>query len=202
MSILLPFLIFAFYAIGHFYLRTARQLRHLDIEFKAPLYSHLMQTVSGVVSIRAFKWERRTERKNFGILDDSQQPSYLLYCAQRWLTFAVNMVIMVLAIVLIVVVTTLREAIGPGYIGVALSNLLAFSFTVQAIITSWVQLEVSLGAVSRVKTFATALPSEDENLLARSSSDSGLLQPPQEEWGSTWPSQGRVCIDKLVASYP
>ncbi|KAG9258286.1 multidrug resistance-like protein [Emericellopsis atlantica] len=193
LSILVPFLILAFYLLGHFYLRTARQLRQMAIDLKAPLYTHFMQTLTGMVSIRAFGWQGRSARQNILILDKSQRPNYLLYCAQRWLTLAVNIIIMLVAIALIVVVTNLREAIGPGYVGVALSNILAFSFTVQAIITSWVQLEVSLGAVARIKTFAKALPSEDD--LA------GLTESASDAAESSWPPKGQVSIRNLTASY-
>ncbi|KAI6782255.1 Leucinostatins biosynthesis cluster protein H [Emericellopsis cladophorae] len=193
LSILVPFLILAFYLLGHFYLRTARQLRQMTIDLKAPLYTHFMQTLTGMVSIRAFGWQDRSAHQNILILDKSQRPNYLLYCAQRWLTLAVNIIIMLVAIALIVVVTNLREAIGPGYVGVALSNILAFSFTVQAIITSWVQLEVSLGAVARIKTFAKALPSEDDV--------AGLTESTGDIAESSWPPEGQVSIRNLSASY-
>lgn len=201
LAILLPFLLLAFYITGHFYLRTARQLRLLDIEYKAPLYSQLMETVAGLVTIRAFRWEDRSTAKNMRILDESQQPNYLLYCAQRWLTFAVNMMIMLLAVALITVATTLRETIGPGYVGVAMSNILAFSFTAQAVITSWVQLEVSLGAVARIRSFAMHTESEDD-LAAKRLPDGKQLQKPTESEGKMWPSKGRIEVAGFSASYP
>ncbi|KAL0782331.1 hypothetical protein CaCOL14_000237 [Colletotrichum acutatum] len=189
MAAILPFLIPAFYAIQHFYLRTSRQMRLLDIEHKAPLYSQLIETLEGLATIRAFRWEDGFEKVNFHRLDDSQRPKYLLACLQSWLTFSVDMVIAVIAVVLIVLVTTLREQIGPGFIGVALTNVLAFSGCVKAIITSWVMLEVSLGAVARVRNFSLTTRSEDDSRVQ-------LAEPEGE-----WPSQGAVELRKVTASY-
>ncbi|WYZ37828.1 hypothetical protein EsH8_II_001334 [Colletotrichum jinshuiense] len=189
MAAILPLLIPVFYAIQHFYLRTSRQMRLLDIEHKAPLYTQLIETLDGLATIRAFKWEDAFEKSNMSRLDDSQRPSYLLACLQRWLTFSVDMVIAAIALILIVLVTTLREQIGPGFIGIALTNVLAFSGTVKAIITSWVMLEVSLGAVARVRNFSMTTKSESD-------SETHLAEP-----ASDWPSQGAIEFSNVTASY-
>ncbi|KAI8257462.1 ABC transporter [Colletotrichum sp. SAR 10_77] len=188
MAVILPFLIPAFYALQHFYLRTSRQMRLLDIEHKAPLYTQLIETLEGLATIRAFKWEDAFEAANMHRLDDSQRPSYLLSCLQRWLTFAVDMTITVIALILIVLVTTLREQIGPAFIGIALNNVLSFSGVIKALITSWVMLEVSLGAVARVRNFAASTKPEG-------ASDE-LLEPEGE-----WPSRGAVELRDITASY-
>ncbi|KAL2881878.1 hypothetical protein SGCOL_002614 [Colletotrichum sp. CLE4] len=189
MAAILPFLIPTFYAIQHFYLRTSRQMRLLDIEHKAPLYSQLIETLEGLATIRAFRWEDNFEKVNLCRIDDSQRPKYLLACLQSWLTFSVDMVIAVIAVVLIVLVTTLREQIGPGFIGVALTNVLAFSGCVKAIITSWVMLEVSLGAVARVRNFSLTTASEDGSRVQ-------LAEPEGE-----WPSRGAVELRGVTTSY-
>ncbi|KAL0941776.1 ABC multidrug transporter [Colletotrichum truncatum] len=190
MAAILPFLIPVFYAIQHFYLRTSRQMRLLDIEHKAPLYSQLIETLEGLATIRAFRWEDAFERTNMGRLDDSQRPSYLLTCLQRWLIFSVDMTIAVMAVILIVLVTTLRDQIGPAFIGIALNNILSFSGVIKAFITSWVMLEVSLGAVARVRNFALNTKSEDDG--------GGNLVEPEGEWTS----QGNVELRNVTASYP
>uniref|UniRef100_L2GAL4 ABC multidrug transporter n=1 Tax=Colletotrichum fructicola (strain Nara gc5) TaxID=1213859 RepID=L2GAL4_COLFN len=188
MAVILPFLVPVFYALQHFYLRTSRQMRLLDIEHKAPLYTQLIETLEGLATIRAFKWEDAFQAANMHRLDDSQRPSYLLSCLQRWLTFAVDMTITVIALILIVLVTTLREQIGPAFIGIALNNVLSFSGVIKALITSWVMLEVSLGAVARVRNFAA-------NTNPEGASDE--LREPE----GVWPSRGTVELRDVTASY-
>ncbi|KAK8144941.1 hypothetical protein G3M48_005104 [Beauveria asiatica] len=50
----LPFILLALGTVHRFYLRTSKQLRLLELESKAPLYSHMIDTINGIVSIRAF----------------------------------------------------------------------------------------------------------------------------------------------------
>lgn len=190
-AVILPFLILCFYMIQHFYLRTSRQIRLLDIELKAPLYTQLIKTIDGLVTIRAFQWQGNFEEKNMELLDNSQRPSYLLYCIQRWLTFSVDMMIAAIALILIVVTTTLREQIGPGYMGIALSNILSFSETVKGALTSWVMLEITISAVARIRAFSQTTEPE-------AGPDEALKEPEEDDW----PSQGAVELRGVTASYP
>lgn len=189
-AVVFPFILAVFYLIQRFYLRTSRQMRFLDIEHKAPLYTQLTEILDGLISIRALGWEDAAIRTSWQLLDDSQRPNYLLYCLQRWLTVAVDLVIALLAIIMIVITTTLREQIGPGYMGVALTNILGFGATLRGALASWVTLEIAIGAVARIKNFSEHILPEDSNQL--------LSDKPSENW----PSQGLVEFNNLSVSYP
>ncbi|KAH7206067.1 hypothetical protein DER44DRAFT_809931 [Fusarium oxysporum] len=54
LAISYPFLAVLLYSVQRFYLRTSRQLRLLDLEAKSPLYTHFMDTVRGITTLRAF----------------------------------------------------------------------------------------------------------------------------------------------------
>lgn len=193
LAAILPVIVIMCYAVAHFYLRTSRQVRLLDIEYRAPLASQLLKTLDGLATIRAYQWQDKYEAKNMAFLNDSQRPFYMLSCLQRWLIFSVNMIVAMIALVLIVVVTTLRDQIGPGYMGIALSNVLAFSGTIEAAVISWTMLEVCLGAVSRVRTF------QEETETEESTAGAGVvLKKPDDDH---WPSKGEVVIRDLTASY-
>ena len=187
-AVAFPCITIAFYIVQRFYLRTSRQMRLLDIEYKAPLYSQLMETLSGLPTIRAFQWQDELERRFLNFLDDSQRPTYLLYCIQRWLNLAVDMVIAVMAVILITITVNLLGKISPGYMGIALLNIMSFGATMKTLITSWVALEISIGAVARIKSFADDTESEDEC--------SGLQMPPV-----SWPIEGAIEIRDVSASY-
>lgn len=81
-AIALPFALVSVYLIQRYYLRTSRQLRLLDIEAKAPLYSQFIETLGGLATIRAFGWQHALQRRNHELLDTSQKPFYLLACIQ------------------------------------------------------------------------------------------------------------------------
>ena len=187
-AVAFPLISIAFYIVQRFYLRTSRQMRLLDIEYKAPLYSQLMETLSGLPTIRAFRWQEQFEKRFLNRLDDSQRPTYLLYCVQRWLNLAVDMVIAMMAVILITITVKLLGRISPGYMGIALLNIMGFGATMKTLITCWVTLEISIGAVARIKSFTDETESEDQG--------SGLDIPP-----ASWPSEGAIEFRDVSAAY-
>lgn len=83
-SIVIPFVLLAMYLLQRFYLRTSRQVRLMDLEAKAPLYSNFLETLSGLVTIRAFGWAQDMMKRNMAFLDASQRPFYLMSCMQTF----------------------------------------------------------------------------------------------------------------------
>ncbi|KAL8420636.1 hypothetical protein RB594_003428 [Gaeumannomyces avenae] len=176
----LPSIALAFWAVQHFYLRTSRQMRLLDIEHKAPLHASLLETLDGLESIRALYWRGRAARRN-----------------ARLLTL-VDVLVAGFAVVLVVVVTALQDQIGPAYVGVGLANVLALGATVRGLVTGWVMLEVVLGAVARVKNFAAPRGGRDRE------ADKELRRlDKSRRLGSVgcWPSRGAAEFLGETASY-
>lgn len=122
-----PFIIVTVFAIQLYYLRTSRQLRLLDIEGKAPLFTHLLETISGVVTIRAFGWETNIKERAYHLLKDSQKPFYMLYCIQQRLTLVLDLVIGAVAVIVIATTTSMKTSFTAGSMGVALNVILTFT---------------------------------------------------------------------------
>ncbi|KIW94402.1 uncharacterized protein Z519_04378 [Cladophialophora bantiana CBS 173.52] len=60
-------------------LQTSRRLRVIELELRSPLYSHFLETMKGLSSIRRLHWEQQFTDRMIKKLDDSQIPYYLLY---------------------------------------------------------------------------------------------------------------------------
>ncbi|KAL2851369.1 P-loop containing nucleoside triphosphate hydrolase protein [Aspergillus pseudodeflectus] len=183
-----PFLFIVFYIVQRFYLRTSRQMRLLDIEHKAPVYSHFVETLNGLATIRAFGWEAQSTAAMHKVLNDSQRPYYLLFCLQAWLVVVLNLITAILAVIIISVTTSLRQSIGPGYIGVSLTNILGFSAMIRGLVTAWVGLEISIGAITRIRHFTTVTKREGPSYT-----------PVQEDL--EWPREGRIEFRNVSGSY-
>jgi len=153
----LPFVMIVVYFIQKFYLRTSRQLRLMDLEAKAPLYSNFLETLSGLVTIRAFGWEKEMEQRNMLLLDASQRPFYLLYCIQRWLSLVVDLMVAMLAVLLVGLIVKFRHNMDTGFVGVALINIMSFSMILAVVVQHWTMIETSVGAVSRIQVFSFLL---------------------------------------------
>ncbi|EDP52008.1 hypothetical protein AFUB_060380 [Aspergillus fumigatus A1163] len=141
-----PFFILALWVLQRFYLHTSRQVRLRDIEAKAPLYSHLLETIDGLATIRAFRWTTDFETKNDRLTTRSQIPIYTLYCVQQWLQVVLDMMVAVLVVILIAVFVFWPGMYTPGSVGVALNIVITFSTGLASLIKNWTMMETSIGA--------------------------------------------------------
>ncbi|KAJ5113968.1 hypothetical protein N7456_002502 [Penicillium angulare] len=157
----LPFLIGIMYSIQKFYLRTSSQLRLLEIELKSPLYTHFIESLAGVNTIRAFGWTRNTTNRMLSILDTAQRPYYLLLCIQRWLSLVLSLIVAGMTLLLVGLSIPLRSHMDPGLLGIALVMMMDLGLTLSELIQNWTLLETSLGAISRIKDFAEQTPREE-----------------------------------------
>jgi ATP-binding cassette subfamily C (CFTR/MRP) protein 1 len=122
-----PIILFAFYVMQRFYLRTSRQVRFIDLETKYPLYTNFIETLSGLATIRGFGWERHFETQNRAFLQASQRPFFILMTIQRWLTLVLDLIVSALASLLAILAVELRHTINSGYLGLALVNVVSSS---------------------------------------------------------------------------
>lgn len=88
MAITIPFTLLAIYSIQNVYLKTSRQLRFLDLENKSPVFSHFIETLDGLATIRAFDWEQKAKDTQHRNLDHSQQSYHMLLRIQCWRTLS------------------------------------------------------------------------------------------------------------------
>ena len=188
MGLTIPLLVVALYILQKIYLRTSRQMRFLDLEAKSPLYTHFLETLEGLSTIRAMGWQERFEKTNIQYLDTSQRPSYLLYCIQRWLNLALGLLLGAMATVVVALAISIRASTDSGAIGVALSGILALDQNLQFLMAFWTQLETSLGAISRLRSFERNTASEDQP-------EETTVPPPN------WPTRGQIELYNVSASY-
>ncbi|KAK5653919.1 hypothetical protein OQA88_7844 [Cercophora sp. LCS_1] len=184
----MPLLCISVYFLQRYYLRTSRQLRLLELEAKAPLYSHFLESLDGIASIRAYGWTVDYTKKSLKYLDTAQKPHYLLLCIQQWLTLVLGLIVAVFTTLLAILAVVLRGKVDPGFFGIALVTMSGFCETLASLINAWTSLETSLGAVSRVKTFSEDTPSEVRS--------GGVVDPPPE-----WPAKGDLVFENWSARY-
>ncbi|PYH42243.1 multidrug resistance-associated protein [Aspergillus saccharolyticus JOP 1030-1] len=153
-AISIPLLLITLYLLQSFYLPASRQLRHLVIQAKAPIITHILEAMTGIASIKAYNWQQRWQTTFEALLDQSQQPIYMQFCIQQWLTLVLDLTVAVIAAVFVAVCVPLQGTIAPGLIGVALNLIITFSQSLNEVVKSWTQLETAVGAVSRVYDFS------------------------------------------------
>ncbi|KAJ5979295.1 ABC transporter integral membrane type 1 [Penicillium viridicatum] len=159
-TIALPFVLVTISILQHGYLRTSRQVRLLDIEAKELLYSHFQETVNGLSVIQSLGWQPQLHQQCLAKLDVTQKPFYMLFCIRQGLKLALDILVMLLAVILVAVVTALKDHFSAGEIGVALNLIISISQNLNTAIEAWTEMEISLGAVARVQEFTKETPVE------------------------------------------
>ncbi|KAH0123005.1 P-loop containing nucleoside triphosphate hydrolase protein, partial [Aureobasidium melanogenum] len=157
----LPIYGFLIYMIQKLYLRTARQLRYLDLESRSAVYSSFLETVEGLVTIRAFGWQQQYLTRNTRSLDLSQRAFYLFLCLQRWLNVVLGLAVAVVAIVVISLAVFYSTESSSADVGIALNMVLVTNTTLLRLIESWTTFEVSVGAAARLKELEDRVPNEE-----------------------------------------
>ncbi|KAL2882737.1 hypothetical protein SGCOL_001948 [Colletotrichum sp. CLE4] len=142
--------------------------------------------MAGVATIRAFGWAHKDIAHNQHMLDTSQRPAYLLAMIQQWLVVTMQLMVAGLAVVLVTLATQLRA--NSGFTGASLVTLMSWGETLSSLVRFYTQLETSIGAVSRIKTFSEKVTPEDL--------EGEDIEPPEE-----WPETGRIEINGVSASY-
>lgn len=93
-----------------------------------------------------------------------------------------------LALVLVGMAVALRSHMNPGFLGLALVNMMNLSHALTNLVQYWTNLETSLGAIARIKDFSQNTPTEGS---------------PDEasELDADWPSRGVLSFENVSASY-
>lgn len=184
----MPFTIAALYAIQKYYLRTSRQMRLLELEMKAPLYTLFAETASGLATIRAFEWTDELAEKNLELLDRSQQPVYLMTCLQRWLSVVLDLLIATLVTILMIVLVLTRDGKSSATIGLGLLSVVNLNSNMNGMVKTWTMLETSIGAIARLRDFNQKTTTEHKI------TECEAVHP-------AWPTVGALSITDFAASY-
>lgn len=184
MATLIPVTVFVIYWIQNFYLRSSRQLRHLELEAKSPLYTQFTETFSGLITIRAFGWQGNFEAEHRDLLQTSQRPYYFLFVIQRWLALVLDLLVAALAVMLAVFAVVVPKM---GLIGVSLISLITLNEQLAELINCWTSLDTSMGTIFRIRSFGK-VPTEH---LSHETQNPPL----------TWPSEGSITFQNATMAY-
>lgn len=139
------------------------------------------------MTIRAFGWQRAVEERNIKAIDSALRPLFLFRCLNRWLYLVLELIVKTIAIGMVANAVIGGKGRGTE-IGVALNLVILTNATLVALVSSFTNLENSLGAVARLKTVEEFTPQEDlpqETLM------------PDEHW----PARGELVLKNLSAGY-
>ncbi|THV47959.1 hypothetical protein BGAL_0277g00120 [Botrytis galanthina] len=188
LTVSLPACVLVVYVVQKVYLRTSRQLRFLELEARAGVFSSFLESVEGLETIRSFGWSNAVIEDNIASVDNAQRPEFLLLCLQRWLNVVLDLLAAAVVTSVIALAVAYRDHVSGAQVGIALNIMLVANTTLLKLVESWTTLEVSLGAIARLKTLENMTPLEG-----------GMAQTLEPV--ASWPSKGNVEFKNITASY-
>ncbi|KAJ8749652.1 hypothetical protein K2173_026301 [Erythroxylum novogranatense] len=172
-----------------YFLATSRELTRLDSITKAPVIHHFSESISGVMTIRAFRKKDSFCQENVDRVNDSLRMDFHNNGSNEWLGFRLELIgSFILCISAMFLILLPSRIIRPENVGLSLSYGLSLNAVLFWGIYMSCFVENRMVSVERIKQF-TNIPSE----AAWEIKD---LLPP-----ANWPTQGNVDLKDLQVRY-
>uniref|UniRef100_A0A1A8ELT6 ATP-binding cassette, sub-family C (CFTR/MRP), member 8 n=1 Tax=Nothobranchius korthausae TaxID=1143690 RepID=A0A1A8ELT6_9TELE len=187
---LLPLAV-ACYFIQKYFRMASRDLQQLEDSTQLPLLSHFSETVEGLTTIRALRYEPRFRQRLLQFTDANNIASLFLTAANRWLEVRMEYIgaCVVLVAAVASITNSLNDQLSPGLVGLGLTYALMVSNYINWMVRNLADMEVQLGSVKRINGLLKTEPENYEGLLT-------VAQVPDG-----WPRQGEIKIQNLSVRY-
>lgn len=182
------FITLIYFAIGQFYLRSSRDLKRLESVQRSPLYQQFGETLSGIVTIRAYGDERRFIRDNQTRVDTHNRPFIYLWAANRWLALRVDFTGALVAFFAGVFVILSIGTIDAGSAGLSLTYAVMFTENVLWLVRLYSMNEQNMNSVERVKEYIEV--EQEAKAIVDEARPAG-----------NWPSQGAIQFMNYTTRY-
>ncbi|QCE06576.1 ABC transporter C family member 14-like [Vigna unguiculata] len=172
-----------------YFLASSRELTRLDSITKAPVIHHFSESISGVMTIRAFKKQKEFCLENIKRVNSNLRMDFHNFSSNAWLGFRLELLgSIVFCFSAMFMIMLPSNIIKPENVGLSLSYGLSLNAVMFWAIYMSCFIENKLVSVERIKQF-TNIPSE----ATWRNKD---LVPP-----ANWPGQGNVDIKDLQVRY-
>ncbi|CAG5126910.1 unnamed protein product, partial [Candidula unifasciata] len=150
-AVLVPICI-AFFIIQRYHRRTVRQLKRIESNTRSPVFTHLSETFTGAVIIRAYGATQRFIRELEERVDLNQLPSFTSQAAYSWLQLGVDG--LANAIVFLSSIFVILASGDGGDIGLSVSTTLQVSSMLTYLIRQINDFESSIVSVERLTEYS------------------------------------------------
>ncbi|CAA3016437.1 ABC transporter C family member 10-like [Olea europaea subsp. europaea] len=182
-------MVFLAIRLQRYYFSSAKELMRINGTTKSFVANHLAESVSGAVTIRAFKEEERFFAKNLQLTDTNASPFFHYFAANEWLIQRLEILsATVLASSALCMVLLPPGTFSSGFIGMALSYGLSLNMSLVFSIQNQCLLANYIISVERLNQYMH-IPSEAPEVIEEN-------RPP-----INWPSKGKVEIHDLQIRY-
>ncbi|KAL2398676.1 ABC transporter 7 [Exophiala dermatitidis] len=164
---------------GWLYIRSSRDLKRIEAVQRSPLFQHFGETLTGVVTIRAYGDEARFIHESHVRVNTHNRPFIYLWATNRWLSFRIDIAGALVSFFSAMFLIVNAGRIDPGAAGLALSYAITFTQNVLWLVRLYAANEQNMNAVERIQEYI--------DVEQEAPAHNPDTKPP-----ANWPSQGAV----------
>ena len=182
------FITIVYTAIGAFYLNSSRDLKRLESVQRSPLYQQFGETLTGIITIRAYGDGPRFVVDNHRRINAYNRPHIYLWASNRWLAFRVDITGALVSFFAAAFVLINVGRIDAGAAGLSLTYAVTFTENVLWLVRLYSEVQQNMNSVERVKEYLE-VDQEAQAVIPDS-------RPPTK-----WPSRGAVEFVDYLTRY-
>ncbi|KAK4171731.1 putative ATP-dependent bile acid permease [Triangularia setosa] len=182
-----------YYFIAKVYIYSSSDLKTLESTRQSPVLQHLGETLSGIVTIRAYGAEREYLANSSALLRKLNQPSFFLGATERWLVLRLSLTSAFVS--LFAGSFSIRSNGDAGTIGLSMSYAIVFSEQVLWLIRYYMVTTQNMTATNAV-IFGLQRVCGGLDESAEAQEAKSATEPSQE-----WPQSGLVEYRAVSARY-
>ncbi|XP_059834268.1 cystic fibrosis transmembrane conductance regulator isoform X1 [Hypanus sabinus] len=207
-SVLQPYILLAvvpvtviFITLRAYFLRTSQQLKQLESEARSPIFSHLITSLRGLWTVRAFGRQAYFESLFHKSLNLHTANWFLYLSTLRWFQMRIDIVFVVFFIA-VTFISIATHNVQEGKVGIILTLAMNIMSTLQWAVNSSIDVDSLMRSVSRIFKYIDIPPEGSEDKIQHND-DSPLdaLVIENKHLTHKWPSGGQMMVSNLTAKY-
>ncbi|XP_068788712.1 cystic fibrosis transmembrane conductance regulator isoform X1 [Struthio camelus] len=193
----------AFIVLRAYFLHTSQQLKQLESEARSPIFTHLVTSLKGLWTLRAFGRQPYFETLFHKALNLHTANWFLYLSTLRWFQMRIEMIFVVffIAVTFISIITT---GDGLSKAGIILTLAMNIMGTLQWTVNSSIDVDSLMRSVSRIFKFIDMPTEEMKNMKPQKDeqlSDALIIENRHAKEEKNWPSGGQMTVTDLTAKY-
>ncbi|KAG0032210.1 hypothetical protein BGZ81_011465 [Podila clonocystis] len=184
---IVPPVMATYVVVQSYYIASSRAFKRIESITKSPMYQHFSETLSGVSTIRAMRYETRFIEENATKSNLTSNSHFVWAVGNRWLNIRLELLgsIIVLASAMFAVMS--RNTLSASVTGMSLSYALNITQDITWMVRCYCELQNNLVSVERVKEYS------DKHREAPNETTVDL--PPN------WPAHGKIEFKNYSTRY-
>ncbi|MCJ8733339.1 hypothetical protein PDJAM_G00222240 [Pangasius djambal] len=193
-------LAFVFIVMRKYFLRTGQQLKQMETEARSPIFSHLIISLKGLWTIRAFDRQAYFETLFHKVLNTHTAIWFLYLSTLRWFLFRADIIyFFFFTLAAWIAVGTNQDK--PGEVGIIIALAMLILGTFQWCVVTSIAVDGMMRSVERVFKFIDLPSEEPKPRLGQRKASTLVIENPEACTDTCWPSHGQMDIRNLTVKY-